>query len=204
MFKRILAACFIAVMAPAVANASTLIFSETLIPVSGNGDTTFFDDDNDFNESFDFSAVDYASVDRFELTLTIAGATDEDAFFGIIPIAFEAWKVRAQGSTSGFSDDLFLPAGFARLEDGTIVFTIDAASDTGGADVFAHSVATGEFGFWLSEFSADRLIDNPSITVSSAQLDVFGTLAPVPLPAGGLLLLGGLAGLGVARARRKA
>ncbi|RKF16541.1 VPLPA-CTERM sorting domain-containing protein [Roseovarius spongiae] len=186
------------------ASASTLIYDQTLIPNSSSNSTTFFDDDNDFSESWDFSGVAYTAIDRFELTLEVSGAADESGWFFGHPK--EDWKIRVQGSQSGPSsnpvnvnDDLF-----DDIADGTNTYTINAASDAGSVDVFAHSVATGNFTLWLAEETSDVLLPNPSITVSSANLKVYGDVAPVPLPAGAPLLLAGLGGLALLRRRRKA
>jgi hypothetical protein len=198
--KSILTAAALAVLLAGGAQASSLLFSQTLTPTSGDGDTKFFDDDNDFNESFDFSAVAYDSIDRFELTLVASASADESrrvCFFLCATIG-EDWDIRVQGSDgSGSGDDLF-----DDIADGSNPYTIDAASDGGGVDVFANAVATGLFTVWLSENSSDMILDNPSITVSSLRLDVYGT-APsvVPLPAGAPLLLAGLAGFAALRRR---
>ena len=178
------------------AGAATLIYDQSLTPSSGSSSTTFYDDDNDFSEFWDFSGVSYTSIDRFELTLEVSGAKDEGGPLWGLPK--EDWRIRAQGSSSGSSDDLF-----AAIGDGTNTYTIDMASDGGGVDVFAHSVATGRFDLWLAEESADWLVPNPSITVSSARLKVFGDMAPVPLPAGLPLLAGALGGLVLMRRRKR-
>lgn len=182
------------------AQAASLLFSQTLTPTSGDGDTKFFDDDNDFNESFDFSAVAYDSIDRFELTLVASASADEServCFFICLTVG-EDWDIRVQGSDGiGSGDDLF-----DDIADGSNLYTINAASDGGGVDVFANAVATGLFTVWLSENSADMFLSNPSITVSSLRLDVYGTSpAVVPLPAGAPLLLASLAGFAALRRR---
>ncbi|WP_425040244.1 VPLPA-CTERM sorting domain-containing protein [Primorskyibacter sp. S187A] len=194
MFKPIVLA--MALCSVASSAAAALIYDQTLIPNSSSNSTTFFDVDNDFNESFDFSAVNYTSIDRFELTLDVSGSSDESAFFGLIP---EVWAVRVQGSDgSSFFDD-----SFAAVSDGAQTITIDASSDVLTIDAFANSVGSGEFTFWLSEFSPDTQLRNPSITVSSARLQVFGTLAPIPLPAGLPLLLAGLGGMMLLRRKTR-
>lgn len=167
------AACAGAMFLSGAASAATLLYDETIVPQNGSGSTTFYDDDNDFNETWDFSSIS-GTVDYFELTLDVSGATDDDCCFGWYQ---EDWEIRAQGSINGSSpDDLY-----SDLSDGTNTFVIDASSDTGSIDVFAHSVATGMFTLWLAEESADWLVVNPSITVSSANLKVYGEVSPVPL-----------------------
>jgi len=186
-------------LATSAASAATVIYDETLTPQSNASSTTFFDDDNDFSESFDFSSVAYTAIDRFVLTLDVAGARDESGFFLFFGPFFEDWSIRVQGSdTGGFADDSFSDI----TGDGTVSFTLDAASDGGTVDAFANSVATGIYTFWLAEGSADSIVNNPSITISSAQLQVFGEVAPVPLPAGLPLLAGALGGLAFLRRKR--
>lgn len=195
------ALCALGLTLGAPAAQAALIYDQTLTPVSSDGDTTFFDDDNDFNESFDFTALDILSIDRFELTLTSAGFSGESGcglFLGFIPFCdSEDWNVRAQGSASGAADDLISPINAA-----TQTFVYTATSDTGGVDVFAHSAATQVFTFWLAEQSSDDAVSNPSITVSSANLKIYGELAVIPVPAALPLLVLGLGGLGLAARRQ--
>lgn len=67
-------------------------------------------------------------------------------------------------------------------------------------NAFAQSVASESFAFWFSEFTPQT----DKFKLASAELAVYGT-APttVPLPAGGLMLLGAVGGLTALR-RRKA
>ncbi|SFG17389.1 VPLPA-CTERM protein sorting domain-containing protein [Roseobacter denitrificans OCh 114] len=182
-----------------LASAATLS-DMTLTPNSGSNSTTFFDADNDFSETFAFGSniVAGSVIDSFRLTLDVSGATNESGLFlGFIPVK-EDWNIRVQGSASGSADDYFDDI----TGDGLISFVIDATTDGGGVDAFATSVNSGVFTFWLSENSADSFVANPSITITSARLEVLGTApTPVPVPASALLLLAGVGGLAAMRKR---
>ncbi len=65
------------------ASAASLLFSQTLTPQSGSGSTTFFDYDNNFDETFDFSGAAIDTIEEFRLTLIVSGARDE--FVGFPP-----------------------------------------------------------------------------------------------------------------------
>lgn len=59
---------------------------------------------------------------------------------------------------------------------------------------------------WLNNITSGYWTSNGRVTVLSAPgtQDLLTNIAPVPVPAAGVLLLGGLAGLGAVRRRRKA
>ena len=147
-----------------------------------------------FSDLFDFSGASYASIDSIELTLSYSGAGN-GLCLGLLCMG-EAWFVRPQGSNAGSSsDDLFL-----RISGtGTSSFTISAASDTGGANVFATSLANQSFAFWFAE----QTLGQDAFTLHSATLRIHGEEAPgptpIPLPAGMPLLAAGLGGLALLR-----
>jgi hypothetical protein len=111
----------------------------------------------------------------------------------------EKWTARVQGSdNSAYTDDLFVG-----LDDGWAPQTISLSSvtDSGSTDVWSHSLSQGSLELWFSESSWW----NDTFLLDSATLNVFGEADAVPVPEPGTLtLLGvGLAGVAMARRRRK-
>ena len=83
-------------------------------------------------------------------------------------------------------------------------FTLYAAASGGGlASAGAPSDVDGttSFDFVLDSFGLAALENSDQFLVSSVSFDD-GSVAPIPVPAAGLLLLGGLGGLALARRRR--
>lgn len=145
-----------------------------------------------FSDVFDLSGLVYDTITSFDLTLTF-----RDAGPSLIP--GELWSVRVQGSNSASSlDDLFAVLIGSGWSNQTV--TLSTGTDLLTVNAFAQSVASESFAFWFSEFTPGT----DKFKLASAELDVYGT-APttVPLPAGGLMLLGAFGGLAALR-RRKA
>lgn len=154
------------------------------VVVSDQSSARFFD-------AFDLSAFAADTIDSFELTLTFEDAGPD--FFAIFPL--EAWSVRVQGSDAGsVFDDMFRPL-FDPQSPQTI--TLSASTLLAG-DAFAHSVASGSFEFWFSEFS----LQSDAFRLDQAQLTVIGEPAAVPLPASLPLLIAGLGGVAALRRGR--
>ncbi len=162
------------------------LLSRSFVTVNDRSTGRFFD-------SFDFSSLSYSSITSIALSLQFTRAGPS----GSILVPTELWAVRIQGSSSGaFLDDQFAFLSDAGSPQTT---TISAATDILLVNAFANSLATKSLAFWFSEFTTGG--DN--FRLSSATLTVNG-VAAVPLPAGGLLLVGALAGLGALRRRKAA
>lgn len=160
--------------------------SPNFVRVSDGSSSRFFD-------TIDFSSITgigTATIDRLEFTISASGVGPS-----LFPI--EWWAARFQGSNpSAQTDDYFVTLWDSQMPQSII---LSAATDTGSIDAFQNSVTNQALTFWFSEFTVGR----DQFDLTSANLKVFGTLAPIPLPAAGWLMLAGLGGLGVAARRRK-
>jgi PEP-CTERM motif len=139
-----------------------------------------------FNDTFDFSALAFNTIDHFDLTLTFA-ETDAN-FLGFLPL--EAWFTRPGGTPDQFNAFRLNVVGSTANSQ---TFRIDSSLDP----EFGQMVAARSFFFWFAEETALR----DDFKLVSTQLTINGT---VPEP-GSLALVGAaMAGLALVRRCRTA
>lgn len=146
-----------------------------------------------FNDSFDFSGLNYSSIDHFDLTLTYSNIDTHkryDTFWGELYTG-EFWHVRP-GELNRPSDFGLNPVGNTPASS---TYTINSDFDS----QFNKMLSGKEFKFWLAEETSGK--DN--FNLYSAKLDIYGTApaiaantAPVPEP--GTMVLFGVGMLGLA------
>lgn len=127
-----------------------------------------------FADVFDFSALDFDTVDHFQLDLTFSGANDRDCFWIFGCYANEDWSVHpastSKAATSAEMRSLEQTTG-ARI---TQSFTFNASNLS---SIFNEIVDNKKFylGFAESSFGADNF------NLYSANLSVYGTAASQPV-----------------------
>jgi hypothetical protein len=136
-----------------------------------------------FNDSFNFSSLNYGAINHFDLTLTYSGVGNYNLGLG------ERWSVRP-GGTPNYSPFVLNPS--------SGLFSQTFVIDSSLSPEFNKMVTAKNFFFWFAEdtfFSDEFKLYSANLTVDGA--------APVPEP-GTLLLLGlGMAGLAVYGRRRQ-
>lgn len=155
--------------------------------VLSNGYVTVSDQSTDrFNDSFDFSALNYQSINHFDLTLAFSN-TDSGSILGF---PLELWFARPGGTPDQFTSFKLNTTGNSSASQ---TFTIDSSL----VPEFNQMVAAENFFFWFAEETFGR----DGFKLYSAKLDVDGT--PVPEPGTMMLLGAGFLGLAVYGKRRK-
>lgn len=142
-----------------------------------------------FSDTFDFSNMNYKTIDNLKLTLNFSNTNDYNLFLGFIPVA-EDWRLIIADSAGQSSNKLLDMANKNGAYSQS--FMINASTH---ANVFGNISSNGKFQMWFG----DEAWGNNNFKLNSATLEVTGTAVPEPSS----IALFGISMLGVALVRRR-
>ena len=142
-----------------------------------------------FNDTFDFSAMKYKSIDNLKLTLGFSNTNNYNLLLGFIPVA-EDWRLIIADSDGRSSNKLLDMTNSTGAFSQT--FMINATTH---ANVFANITNNGKFQMWFG----DEAWGANNFNLNSAKLEVTGTAVPEPSS----VALFGISMLAAASARRR-
>jgi hypothetical protein len=189
MFKKLALAAVLALGSAASANAA-LVYASSVVSNNQNGTVT--------------------KAGRSDATKAL-GAIDGNfyslGFGGELVLGFDKLVGGA-----GFVKEVTFGAVSKHLESASFYTSLDGVTWS-AAPILAFNLeavkVSGQALFAAGPFQFVKIVDTSSIFAGRDGFDVDAVafqeyVAPVPLPAAGLLMLGGLAGLGLAKRRKKA
>ena len=194
MIRTLLASAVFAVAFAVSASAATVTYTDPLLPIDGYATGITYDDaalrgsangrDNAAN------ALGNTPGDFFE----IGYGSTVDLTFGTLFTSPGSTVEVTNGSRSGWLESVRIFVGTA----GGAFFEITGSP-------FTNAAATLNFSFTGGPFDTLRFVDTSPVRpgTTTGGWDIASVrVTPIPLPAGGLLLLGGLAGLAGLRRRK--